>query len=436
MLADFQGDEGDVEAGLRAHALAKELWPFCRSLTGEGVRQTLDVLKRELPDLTIVSVPTGEQCFDWTVPEEWKIREAWIEDEAGTRIVDFDNNNLHVVGYSVGVDAWMTLEELEPYLYTLPEQPDAIPYVTSYYTRRWGFCLSHSQKEMLSKGRYRVFIDAELFAGEMNYGELLLSGKSKKEVLLSTYICHPSMANNELSGPVVTTALAQWISKIKDRELTYRILFLPETIGSICYISRHLAEMQANVEAGFVVTCVGDERAYSYMPSRNGGTLADQVALHVLHHIAPDFQQYSFLQRGSDERQYCSPGVDLPVASIMRSKYGAFPEYHTSLDDFQLVTARGLQGAYKALRLALVCLEHNCTPSALYTCEPQLGTSGLYPTLSGTGSGSEVRNMLNLLAYADGKLNLLEIGNLIEVPFWELLPIVEQLIEGGVLEKV
>jgi aminopeptidase-like protein len=278
-------------------------------------------------------------------------------------------------------------------------------------------------------------IDSELKPGVLNYGELLIPGKSNEEVFLSTYVCHPSMANNELSGPVVTTAIAQWIQTLPERRYSYRIVFIPETIGSLVYLSRHLDHLKQHVIAGFNVTCIGDERAYSYLPSRAGDTLSDQAAKHVLRHIDPQFVSYSWLDRGSDERQYCAPGVDLPIATIMRSKYGEYPEYHTSLDDLNLVTPAGLKGGYMALKLALEVIEQNILPNITVLGEPQLGKRGLYPNISRNRLDGGTQALMNLLTYCDGKRTLLEIADLIGQPMWDLVPFVEQLKEYGLLDS-
>ena len=419
--------------GLEIYHLVKRLFPLGRSLTGDGVRETLAVMQERLPELTVQEVPSGTVCYDWTVPREWNIKEAYLEDPTGRRIVDFRENNLHVVGYSVPVDASLSLEELQPHLHSSPERPDAIPYVTSYYQERWGFCLPDRMRRLLRPGKYRVKIESVLKNGSLTYGEIRLAGQTPREIFLSTYICHPSMANNELSGPCVALFLARWLLGLKWRRYSYRIIFIPETIGAILYLSRHLEELQRRVDAGFVVTCVGDNRTYSFLPSRAGDTLADAVAQHVLHHVAPDYQRYRFLDRGSDERQYCSPGVDLPVVSMMRSKYGSYPEYHTSDDNLALVSPEGLAGGFGMLKRALECLEMNVTPKATVRCEPQLGKRGLYPTLSTPRTRAQVRDQMNLLAYADGTRSLLEIARIIELPLWDLKPICDRFVQEGLL---
>ena len=427
------GDE--ISNGERMHKMAQVLWPIARSITGNGVRETLAHIKQEIPELNIESVPTGTNAFDWTVPKEWNITDAYIEDQNGNKVVDFLNNNLHVVGYSIPVDVWLTRDELDKHLYSLPKQPNAIPYITSYYREHWGFCLTHKQRSELPDGKYHAVIKSTLSDGELNYGEIILKGSEDKEVLLSTYICHPSMGNNELSGPVVTTFLVKWLMGIKNRRYTYRIIFVPETIGSIVYLSKYIDHLKQNVIAGYVITCIGDSNCYSYLPSRNGNTLADIVAKHVLSHIDPNYKQYTWLDRGSDERQYCAPGVDLPIATIMRSKYGEYPEYHTSLDDLQFITPDGLHGGYLALKKSLAILELNCYPKVTVFCEPQLGKRDMYPLLSVKSQNTEVRTMMHLISYSDGTKSLLDISVMINTPFLKLLPMVDDLVCHGLMEK-
>ena len=420
-------------AGHYMHALANMLWPLNRSITGQGVRESLAILAEHLPTLLVHEVPSGTKCFDWTVPREWRIGEAWIKDSAGNKVVDFAHNNLHLVGYSTPVNVTLSLGELQKHLYSIPDQPDAIPYITSYYYERWGFCITQNERDLLQPGLYHVYIDSELFNGSLTYGEVYIPGETDNEILLSTYICHPSMANNELSGPCVATWLGRWLNELPQRKFSYRILFLPETIGSIFFLSKNLNNLKSKLMAGFVLTCLGDDRAYSYLPSLDGDTLADRVAKHVLHHVDSYYKVYSFLDRGSDERQYCSPGVDLPVCSIMRSKYGEYPEYHTSLDNLELITPTGLEGSFNVYKYVINCLEENCIPSTSVLCEPELGRRGLYPSLSTLESASIVRDMMNLIAYSDGNRSLFEIAEIIDLPMWKLVPLASKLSEQGVL---
>ncbi len=392
----------DTPDGDEMHRWATDLWPLHRSITGEGLRATLRYLQALLPGLEMVDVPSGTPVLDWTVPDEWNVRDAWIGDLDGNRLVDVRQHNLHLLGYSEPVDLVLSRDELEPHLHSRPDQPDAIPYVTSYYARRWGFCLSQRQRDSLGDGPFRVVIDTDLGPGHLTYGEVVIPGETTDEVLLSTYVCHPSMANNELSGPVVTTALLRWLAGLDDRRYTYRALFLPETIGSITYLASHLDHLRHHVRAGWVITCVGDERAHSYVPSRLGDTLADRVSLAVLGELPDGFVRYTYLDRGSDERQWCSPGADLPVCSVLRSKYAQYPEYHTSLDDLTLVTPAGLQGGFDVLRRCLRVLEADRGWKTVVAGEPQLSPRGLYPTLSTGSISDELSLRMNTLAYCDG----------------------------------
>jgi len=420
--------------GQEMYDWAVDLFPINRSLSGDGVRQTLQYIKNIIPELEVNEVPSGAKCFDWTIPQEWNCNDGYIIDPDGNKICDFKINNLHIVGYSTPIDSEIELEELIEHLYYLEEQPTAIPYITSYYSPRWGFCLSFNEFQKLKKGTYKVKINSELKDGNLTYGEIKLKGESEKEIFLSTYVCHPSMANNELSGPVVTTALVNFIKSLKGRKYSYRIVFIPETIGSITYISRNIDDMKKNIIAGFNITTIGDDRSYSYIPTRYGNTLSDKVSKHVLQDI--DYVEYSFLDRGSDERQYCSPGVDLPIATICRTKYGVYPEYHTSLDDLTVISPSGLYGGYEKIKKAIELLEKNNYYKVNVLCEPQLGKRGLYPTISTKASGKIVRTMMNFIAYADGNNDLIDIANIIGVQAEELFDIVDKMKVAKLIETV
>lgn len=426
--------EKEKEVGNNMYALIERLFPICRSITGEGVRETLRIIQEHVP-ITFHEVRTGTRVFDWTVPKEWNIRDAYVMNNRGEKVVDFKKNNLHVVGYSVPVNKKISLSELQKHLYSLPDQPDAIPYATSYYEERWGFCMAHAEREKLTEGEYTVVIDSELKNGSLTYGELIIKGDSKKEVFISTYVCHPSLANNELSGPAVTTFLAKWLLN-KPRRFTYQIIFIPETIGAITYLSKNVKIMKRNMIAGFNVSCVGDTRAYGYLPTRAGDTYADKIALQVLSHTHPDFIAYSFLNTASDERHYNAPGIDLPVCAVTRSKYGTYPEYHTSLDNLDFVSAEGLQGAYDLLQECLVLIENNHTYKINCIGTPQFGKRGLYPSISTRFSALEVVSMLDFMSYADGKNDLIDISIATKIPFVELYHIVEKLMKADLLTEV
>lgn len=425
----------ETRAGEIMHGWATDLFPYCRSITGDGVRRTLAYLRERLPFITMHEVPSGTTAFDWTVPREWNIREAYIENEKGERIIDFRKCNLHVVGYSIPVDAWMPLGELQEYLHSLEDQPDAIPYVTSYYKERWGFCISHNQRQKLAEGRYHVVIDSDLKDGHLTYGECIIPGATEKEVFFSTYVCHPSMANNELSGPVVLTYIAKWLMS-QPRRYTYRLIFIPETIGSITYLSRHLETLKQRVVVGFNLSCIGDERTYGFVASPYGNTLADRIAQNVLDNLGVEYTVHPFLTRGSDERQYCSPGVDLPLITLCRSKYGTYPEYHTSLDDLKLVTPEGLAGGCNYVKRCIEVAEMNDIYRVTCCGEPQLGKRGLYPSLSTKKSGASVAAMMDLITYADGTNDLISISKLVGQPVWDLNDIALRLKTAGLLKKM
>lgn len=418
-----------LKLGQNIYNLAKELWPINRSITGKGLRKTLEIIKNNhIPELRIRSIESGSKVLDWTVPKEWEISEAYIIDPHGKKICDFKENNLHVVNYSKPVNKKISLEQLDKHLHSISSQPSAIPYVTSYYKEQWGFCIQDKVRKKLKKGIYKVYINSRLFKGRLNYGEIILKGNKSKEVFLSTYICHPSLANNELSGPVVTTFLVKWLKSLKKRKYTYRVVFIPETIGSIVYLSRHLGKLQKNVIAGFNITCVGDERAYSFLPSRNGNTISDDVAKHTLKWTHKKYKHYQWSDRGSDERQYCAPGVDLPIASVMRSKYGEYKEYHTSLDQLgNLVTPKGLEGGYEVIRLCLEILENNFYPKSIVLGEPQLGKRGLYANFGKIFVEKNSKLLLDFLTWSDGKHSLIDIAEKLSIPVWKLYTIVDLL---------
>lgn len=422
-----------MNEGKIMYELAGRLFPICRSITGDGFRQSLAMIREIIPEIQVFEVPSGTQVFDWTVPKEWNIRGGWIRDLKGNTIIDFRDSNLHILGYSVPVYATVSREELLAHVYTQPNQPDWIPYVTSYYKERWGFCMTEHQKQQLTDDAYEVFIDSTLEDGSLTYGELILPGETSDEIFFSTYLCHPSMANNELSGPCVQAELIKYVKSLPARRYTYRFVFIPETIGSITYLSRNLAEMQQHVKAGFVLSCVGDDRTYSFVSTKYEDTLADRVLENVLKFHYPEYIRYSFMQRASDERQYGSAGVDLPVCAFCRSKYHEYPEYHTSADNMDLISPEGLQGAYDVMVKVINALEHNHYYRMLCKCEPQLGKRGLYPTVSQKGTKGDARYMQDFIAYADGRNDLISISNILDTPIDRLIPIKNQLLEHQLL---
>lgn len=385
--------------------------------------------------LKIHSMTSGSKVFDWEVPAEWEINDAYIITPDGEKICDFRQNNLHVLNYSEGIDDEISLDELQEHLYSIENYPDAIPYVTSYYKRRWGFCIKHEDRVKLKEGKYKVFIDAKHHEnGVLNYADLLIPStqKIKDEILISTYLCHPSMANNELSGPVVATFLAKWLLELKERKYNYRFVFIPETIGSIVYLNKHLKHLQKYTKAGFVLSCIGDDNAYSLIRTPSENTLADKVALHTLKN-KNNFKEFSFLDRGSDERQYCSPLVNLPVVGICRSKYLEYKEYHTSKDDLNFISEEGLQGGLKAMQEIIMNLEVNEIYQNTIFCEPNLGKRDLYHTIN-TSSTNDIPISCNFLAYCDGKNDVLDIASKLNIQAYKLKDLIEKLKFHGLIK--
>ena len=412
------------------------LWPICRSLTGIGNRKTLNILS-EIADLEIKEVPSGTVCFDWIVPPEWNVRDAWVKNSNGEKIIDFQQNNLHLLGYSTPFAGKLSLSELKEHLYSLQEMPELIPYLTSYYQKRWGFCISHNQLSNLSDETYEVYIDTDLNeSGSMTFAEVYLPGKESKEILFSTYICHPSLANNELSGPLVTAFIYKKLKEQNDRRYSYRFLFIPETIGSIVYLSQHGQKLKERLIAGFVVNCIGDAGVFTYKKSRQGDALPDRTVELLLKQTESDFIIHDFFPSGgSDERQYCSPGFNLPVGSLMRSMYGTYPEYHTSGDNKDFISFDAMEQSVQKYLDALYIIENNhIYINKIPFCEPQLGKRDLYPTLGSQKNKKEsVEAMMWLLNQADGTRDLIEIGEKSNCSIFLLIEIAKKLCKEKIL---
>lgn len=414
---------------------AKDMFLFPRSLTGRGVKDTLLYLKQINPELRLLSYPSGSRVFDWAVPLEWDVESSFLEHiQSGSRFAQFSDSNLHLVGYSEPVDTVMSLEELKPRIFTRPDQPAWIPHVTSYYERTWGFCMSENAKAALPPGDYRVVINSKLFDGEMLLADAVLAGEGREEIFFSSYVCHPSMANNELSGPVLISALLQFLKKrFPKSKYTYRFALVPETIGSLAYLQENLDSLKRDVICGFNLSCVGDNREFSHIETRLGGTLAD-VALEAAFIGLPHAHKYSFLARGSDERQYCAPGIDLPMAGFCRTKYGSYPEYHTSADNFDVVVEAGLQGSFDVMTTIIQAFEMGLYPKVLVRGEPQLGRLGLYPTTSHKDLTGDIRTRRDVLAYSDGNHSVFDIAKKIVKPLADVLAEVDLLGQNGLVK--
>lgn len=388
---------------------AKELFPICRSLTGKGIQYSLRYFQKINPELKLISFKSGTKIYDWEIPLEWNIKNSYIQHlKTKKKFCEFKKNNLHILGYSTPINKILEKKELLKNIYTQKNQPDSIPYVTSYYKKRWGFCMSEIQRKKLPNGKYLAHIDSNLKKGKMEICEAVLKGKLKKEIFFSSYLCHPSMANNELSGPVLLNAIMLYIKKNFKKPLySYRFVLLPETIGSIAYINKRFKTLKKNTICGFNLTCVGDERKYSYVESRKGNSLADKAIEAALKNFTK-VKKYTFLNRGSDERQYCSPKVDLPLIAFSRSR--EYPEYHTDKDNFKIVTNKGLNESLDVFRNIISVFETCLYPKTNFFCEPNMGKRNLYPTISQKGNYEKIRTRMNIIANSDGEKNFFEIS--------------------------
>jgi aminopeptidase-like protein len=422
-------DPGEI--GGELHAFAAELYPICRSITGQGIRETLERIGKRIP-LRLTNVPTGTQVFDWTVPQEWNIRDAYIKDSAGVRIVDFQRSNLHVMNYSAPVHATMTLSELRPHLFSAPETPGWIPYRTSYYQENWGFCLPHRQLQEMQEGVYEVCIDSTLENGNLTYGECYIPGRSRDEILISAHACHPSLANDNLSGVTVATALAGLLAG-RELRYSYRFLFVPATIGTIAWLAKNQQEA-GRIRHGLVLTCIGDAAGFHYKKSRRGNTEIDRAVAEVLRHLGEPSEILDFSPYGYDERQYCSPGFNLPVGCLMRSVWGTFPEYHTSADNLEFIKPDKLAQSLRVCAAVLDVLEGNrkyCNLSPF--CEPQLGRRNLFRGGGSGGLEDEMSARLWVLNLSDGEHSLLDIAERSGHSFALIREAAEALRQGGLL---
>lgn len=427
-------DLGDGTIGEEIFSLAAEIFPICRSITGDGVRQTLDILRRHV-DLDVHEVPSGTQVFDWTIPFEWNIRDAYIKAPSGERVVDFKASSLHVLSYSRPVRVQMPLNELKEHIYTLPQQPDAVPYRTAYGGDRWGFCMTHNQLEQLEDGIYEAVIDSSLAEGSLTYGEIFHRGATDHEVLLSTHICHPSLANDNCSGLALLTALVKRITKQKTR-YSYRFLFGPGTLGAISWLA-HNSSSVFNIKHGIVFSCVGDGGGPTYKKSRIGDAFIDRAFCHVLRHASSQPSILDFFPYGYDERQFCSPGFNLPVGLFQRSQFGTFPEYHCSEDNLDFIRPEHLATSYRMVASVLDVIESDrCYERTNPFCEPQLGRRGLYSSVGGDKSIAD-RNMAMLwvLNLSDGQHSLLDIAERANMPFEIIAKVATMLTAENLLKE-
>ena len=422
--------------------IGKKLFPICRSITGPGIYKSLKILKKFNGNIIIKKEKSGKKIFDWEIPPEWSIKDAFILDNKNKKIIDFKKNNLHVVNFSRPISAFLKKKQILNKIYSLPKIKNAIPYVTSYYKRDWGFCSTHDDKIKILKSYkdndlFKIVIDSKLKKnGHLHYGECLLKGTSTKEILISTYLCHPSMANNELSGPMLSSLLLKHFSKKKNK-YSMRFIFIPETIGSIVYLSKNLKKLRRNFLCGYNLSCVGDGRAYSVISTKYNNTLSDKYINKSLKKMKISYKNYSFLERGSDERQFNSPNVDLPVVTFCRSKFGNFKEYHNSLDNFNLVTKKNIKDSFNVIRSTVDLIMRSKRPVTTKLCEPFLQKYQLHESISLKRKGKKaqkIKNLLNFIQFADGTNDLEDISKLIKLKKSEIKKINSILLKNKLIK--
>jgi len=423
--------------GQEMYELIESLYPICRSITGDGVRHTLKLIQQHIP-LLIHEVPSGTEVFDWTIPREWNIRDAYIKDPSGNKIVDFQQSNLHVLNYSVPVSGTYTLEELKSHIFTIPEQPNLIPYRTSYYNENWGFCMAHNQYEKLQDGNYEVVIDSALEPGYLTYGEYYIPGESQEEMIFSAHICHPSLCNDNLSGIAVATFLAKYLTALPHRHISYRFIFAPGTIGAITWLA--LNEQQTDrIRYGLITSLLGAPGPYVYKKSRQDTAEIDRVMQYMLKASGKEYEIDDFIPYGYDERQYCSPGFNLPVGNIAKARWGQFPEYHTSADNLNLINSGELEEALEILKDTVEVIETNRKYKNLNPkCEPQLGKRGLFDSISGSNMNKKTYTLalLWVLNQSDGDRDLLEIADRSGLPYKVILSAAQTLEKHDLLRPV
>jgi len=412
----------------------KNLYKVCRSLTGKGIKYTLDYIQNKIP-INIYCINSGEEVFDWKVPKEWNIKDAYIKNSKGEKIVDFNVHYLHILNYSIPIHKKMSLSELKEHIYTLPEFPDWIPYRTSYYKENWGFCMEHSKFINLEEDIYEVFIDSSLEDGKLYYGDLIIKGKSEKEILISSYCCHPQQCNDSLSGTVLALHLAKYLMTT-DNYYTYRFVFIPETIGAIVYLNKNLENMKKNIIGGYVITCVGDEGDFTYLKTRYENQFIDKITLYILNEKKINYKIRDYAICGSDERQYNYPGIDLNIGSLMKTMYGEFNEYHTSADNLNFVTEKGINDSYNMYIECIKLIENNHIYNNKILCEPFLSKYNLYESIGSSKYRNFFNDLLSVLKFFDSKNDLIDISIKTKVSIENIYKIVEILLEKNIIYKL